>query len=341
MGPTPFLQHLHRVCDRQSLSADEAEEALRCVLDGQASVPQVAAFLAALRCRGESVDELLGFARAMRAAAVRVPAPEGVVLDTCGTGGDGQGTFNISTVVAFVVAGAGVVVAKHGNRSLSSRCGSADVMEALGVRVSLTAEQMGTCLERAGIAFLFAPALHPAVRHAQPARQELRMRTVFNLLGPLANPAGATAQLVGAPSREAARMMAEVLCLLGLPSGLVVHAADGLDEVSTVAPTHCYRVTGGSVSYALHDPEEFGVARANADDLRGGGPEENAAIARHVLHGGDGAQRDIVLANAALALWVAGVAENGAEGMRLATQAVDGGEARAALERLVRVSNEV
>jgi len=234
-----LLPYLDRIVRRENLTEDEARAAMSIVLAGEATTPQIAAFLIALRMKGETAAEVVGFARALRAAACAVqagPGP-GPLLDTCGTGGDNASTFNISTIAAFVVAGAGVRVAKHGNRSISSRCGSADLLEALGVDITLTAEESGRAIRDTGIGFLFAPALHPAMRHAQPARLELKMRTVFNLLGPLANPAGASVQLVGAPSAAAAEIIAEALARLGLERGFVVHGSDGLDEITTTGPT--------------------------------------------------------------------------------------------------------
>jgi len=234
-----LLPYLDRIVRRENLTEDEARAAMSIVLAGEATTPQIAAFLIALRMKGETAAEVVGFARALRAAACAGeagPGP-GPLLDTCGTGGDNASTFNISTIAAFVVAGAGVRVAKHGNRSISSRCGSADLLEALGVDITLTAEESGRAIRDTGIGFLFAPALHPAMRHAQPARLELKMRTVFNLLGPLANPAGASVQLVGAPSAAAAEIIAEALARLGLERGFVVHGSDGLDEITTTGPT--------------------------------------------------------------------------------------------------------
>src|SRR5438093_2433632 len=245
MSIIPFL---HQVADRRDLDAADAQAAMGAILAGESSPVQIAAFLTALRMKGESVSELVGFARAMRQAArqVHVDGAE-ALIDTCGTGGDGGGTFNISTVAAFVIAGSGVRVAKHGNRSISSRCGSADLMESLGVPISLDPAEMARAIREIGIAFLFAPAIHAAMKHAQPVRVELKMRTVFNLLGPLTNPAGATSQLVGAPSENAAELMAGALAELGLPRGFVVHGSDGLDEITTTGVTLAFEIRGGRV----------------------------------------------------------------------------------------------
>lgn len=337
----PFVAYLHRVANCENLTASEAAEAMAVILAGQATTAQIAAFLVALRMKRETPDELLGFARAMRARMTRVDAGPEPVIDTCGTGGDNAGTFNVSTVAAFAVAGAGVRVAKHGNRSISSRCGSADVLEGLGVRIDLTPEAMGRAIREVGIGFLFAPALHPAMKHAQPARLELRMRTVFNLLGPLANPAGATAQLVGAPSEEAAELMAQALASLGLERGFVVHGSDGLDEITTTGTTTTLEITRGVVAHRTLAPADFGVAAARAEDLKGGGRDENCRIARAILDGESGPRRDIVLVNAAAALVAAGKARDFGEGMALAAASIDSGAARARLEQLIRFTGAV
>ncbi|MGH9671539.1 MAG: anthranilate phosphoribosyltransferase [Bryobacteraceae bacterium] len=328
----PFLPFLHAVAERRDLSAAEAEQAMSEILEGETSTPQIAAFLVALRMKGETAAELAGFARAMRARVTRVDAGGGVVLDTCGTGGDGAGTFNVSTIAALVAAGAGVKVAKHGNRSISSRSGSADVLEALGVRVQTAAADMSRALHEIGIAFLFAPALHPAMKHAQPARLELKMRTVFNLLGPLANPAGATAQLIGAPSEKTAALMAEAAAQIGGVRGYVVHGEGGLDEVSTIGETVVFEIGRGSLRWT---PEDFGVGRARLEELRGEDAATNARIAREVLDGRPGPARDLVLVNATAALMAAGV-ENAMEAAR---ESIDTGAARGKLDQLVEITN--
>ncbi|MDP2998159.1 MAG: anthranilate phosphoribosyltransferase [Bryobacterales bacterium] len=336
----PFVAYLHRVANRENLTASEAAEAMALILEGQATTAQIAAFLVALRMKRETPAELLGFARAMRARMTRVDAGPEPVIDTCGTGGDNAGTFNVSTVAAFAVAGAGVRVAKHGNRSISSRCGSADVLEGLGVRIDLTPEAAGRAIREVGIGFLFAPALHPAMKYAQPARLELRMRTVFNLLGPLANPAGAPAQLVGAPSVEAAELMAQALASLGLERGFVVHGSDGLDEITTTGPTMAIEITRGVIARHTLTPADFGVGVARAEDLKGGDRDENCRIAHAVLNGERGPRRDIVLVNAAAALVVAGKARDFGEGMALAAASIDSGAARAKLDQLIRFTGD-
>jgi anthranilate phosphoribosyltransferase len=331
-----LLPYLHRVTGRENLSAATAEEAMETILSGSASAAQIAAFLVALRMKGETVAELAGFARAMRRHASPLELDLGgeALLDTCGTGGDGAHTFNISTIAALVAAGAGVKVAKHGNRSISSACGSADVLEALGVKIAQQPKEAARAIREVGIAFLFAPAWHPAMKHAQPARLELRMRTVFNLLGPLANPAGATAQLVGAPSEEAAELMAQALAALGLARGFVVHGSDGLDEITTTGATLVYEIRTGEVERRSVTPEDFGVSPARPEDLKGGDAMHNAEIVRAVLGGAPGPQRDIVLVNAAAALVAAGQAADFHAGVRLASGSIDSGAAGHKLERL-------
>ncbi len=308
------------------------------ILAGEVSASQIAAFLTALRMKGETVEELVGFARAMRAVAVRVDAGLNgePLLDTCGTGGDGQSTFNISTIAAFVVAGAGVRVAKHGNRSMSSQCGSADLLESLGIAVPAPPELVARAIREVGIGFLFAPAVHTAMKHAQPVRAELKMRTVFNLLGPLTNPAGATAQLVGAPSEHAAELMAGALAELGLERGFVVHGSDGLDEITTTGATSAFEINAGKVQRRTLVPEDFGAARADASALKGGDRATNAAIARDVLGGVRGPQREIVLVNAAAALVVAGQSADFHQAMQAAASSIDSGAARKKVEDLAR-----
>ncbi|HEX8984700.1 MAG TPA: anthranilate phosphoribosyltransferase [Bryobacteraceae bacterium] len=328
-----LIPYLHRAVERHNLDAAEAQRAMEVILSGGASTAQIAAFLVALRMKGETAVELLGFARAMRAMASPVAVELGgePLVDTCGTGGDGHNTFNISTVAAFVVAGAGVRIAKHGNRFISSRCGSADVLERLGVRIGLGPEDTARSINEVGMGFLFAPAFHPAGKHVQPARVELKLRTVFNLLGPLANPAGATAQLVGAPSDHAAGLMAEALAELGLERGFVVHGSDGLDEITTTGATLAFEIRGGRVERRTLEPEDFGVGRASLADLEGGDAVRNCALALEILEGARGPKRDIVLVNAAAALVAAGKARDFPEGVALAIRSLD---SRAALEKL-------
>ena len=339
-----LLPYLHRICARENLSSDDARMAMLAILSGEASTAQIASFLVGLRMKGETSDELLGFARAMREKVARVDAAvdSEPLLDTCGTGAaEGPATFNISTITAFVVAAAGVRVAKHGNRSLSSQCGSADLLEALGVNLSIPPEAVGRAIREIGIGFLFAPALHPAMKHAQPARLELKMRTVFNLLGPLTNPAGATRQLIGAPSDQAAELMANALAGLEAEHAFVVHGSDGLDEVTTTGPTAVFEVTNKNVVRQLWSPSDFGVPHANAADLSGGDRQTCREIAMAVLHGQRGPRRDIVLVNAAAGLLAAGAEANLRSAMDLAAQSIDTGAARKKLDDLVRFTQNV
>lgn len=309
---------------------------MQAILSGETSPALIAAFLTALRMRGEDPAELSGFAAAMRHHAVPVPLPlrDQPLLDTCGTGGDGAETFNISTVAAFVAAGAGVHVAKHGNRSVSSRCGSADVLEKLGIPMLDSPELAARAIQEVGIGFLFAPAFHPAMRHAMPVRKELRMRTVFNLLGPLANPANASCQLVGAPGLAEARMMASALAEFGLTRCFVVHGSDGLDEVTTTGPTQVFEVLGDQVQEWEFSPERFGVSVADAADLKGGDIEENARIVLEVLGGVEGPKADIVHVNAAFAIAAARAEMTVEEAFAVAKHSTASGAALGRLQAL-------
>jgi len=335
----PLVPYLERVTAREDLDAAAAEAAMQIILRGEANPAQIAGLLMALRTKGETVEELVGFARAMRAMATTVThGIEGeAVLDTCGTGGDGACTFNISTVAAFVVAGAGVRVAKHGNRAVTSKCGgSADLLELLGIDIGFTPEQAARAIREVGIGFLFAPAVHTAMNHAGPVRRELRVHSVFNLLGPLTNPAGATAQVVGAPSLRAARLIAGALAALGLSRGFVVHGSDGLDEITTTGTTAVFEIRNGGVEVRTLEPADFGLRRATPEDLKGGDPARNAEIAQAILAGNPGPQRDIVLVNAAAALVAAGKVATFLEGMAVAVVSIDSGAARGKVEALAR-----
>jgi anthranilate phosphoribosyltransferase len=331
-----FLPFLHRVAAREDLSSEAARQAMSLILEGEVTTPQIAAFLVALKMKGETPEEVLGFAEAMRDHSQVVDAGLAgePLIDTCGTGGDARGTFNISTVAAFVAAGAGVRVAKHGNRSLAAKCGSADLLEALGVNIHQTPERVGRAIREIGIGFLFAPAHHPAMKYAQPARAELKMRTVFNLLGPLTNPARARIQLIGAPSQEAAELMAKALAGLGTDRAFVVHGFDGLDEVSTTGPTLVFEVTRTGFDKHLWTPGDFGVPRASLDDLAGGDRDANCKIAARVLAGEAGPARDIVVVNAAVALLAAGRATDLRGAVKLASESIDNGAARKKVELL-------
>jgi anthranilate phosphoribosyltransferase len=344
-----ILDALHRIANHcESLSRDEARTVMAEVLSGQCSDGQVAAFLVALHMKGETVEEIVGFAEAIRAAATPMNlrstldvsgTGRDALVDTCGTGGDASGTFNISTATAFVVAGAGVRVAKHGNRSVTSKCGSADVMEALGVNISLPSDRLAECLQEIGIAFLFAPAMHSAMRHVQTARRELRLRTVFNLLGPLTNPAGASAQVVGVYSVLLVEKLAEALSMLGLQRALVVHGLDGLDEITITGPTRVAEVRDGMVRTYEVTPEEFGMKRAPIEALAGGDAADNAAIIREILAGRKSPCRDVVLLNAAAALVAAGSVDHLAAALPLAVRSIDSSAASRKLEALTRFTN--
>lgn len=330
--PMPLAPFLHRVAAGADLTADEAHRAMTLLLEGGRGDAVVGAFLVALHVKGETAGELAGFARAMREHMVVVDAGADVI-DIVGTGGDGAGTFNISTVAAMVLAGAGARVAKHGNRAISGRVGSADVLEALGVRIAMSAEEAAGAVRDIGLGFLFAPHLHPAMKNVQGVRRELKMRTVFNLLGPLANPARAQAQLIGAPSAEIARVIAEALAELGTRHSYVVHGG-GLDEVSTTGSTDVYEVWSGRVEKSVWMPEDFGVARASLDELAGGDAADNALISQEILGGARGPRRDIVVVNAAVGLLAAGLASTPLEAMSKASEAIDSGRALGVLQQL-------
>jgi anthranilate synthase/phosphoribosyltransferase len=340
-GSSTLVGAIGTVITGGSLEEDQAAKVMGAIMDGDATPAQIASLVTALRMKGETVDEITGFARAMRQRAEPVrPASEDLV-DTCGTGGDSLGSFNISTVTAFVVAGAGVPIAKHGNRSVSSKCGSADVLEALGVSLDLGPEAMARCIDEAGVGFLFAPALHPSMRHAGPPRREIATRTVFNILGPLTNPAGAGRQLLGVYDPSLTRTMAEVAGRLGVEHALVVHGHPGMDEVSASGPTVVAELKGGSVTEYEITPEELGIARGTVEALAGGDAQQNAGIARAVLGGEHGPRRDVVLMNASAALLAAEAVADLAEGVAKARESIDGGEALARLEALVTVSRRL
>lgn len=335
---------------RQSLTREEAREVMTEVLGGHCTDAQIAALLVSLQMKGETVDEIVGFAEAIRAAATPIRAEQDSILDasgtehdalvdTCGTGGGAAKTFNISTVTALTVAGAGVRVAKHGNRGVTSKCGSADVIEALGVRITLPPAKLAQCLDKVGIAFLFAPAMHSATRYVQPARRELGIRTVFNLLGPLTNPAGASAQVVGVSSEDLVEKLAEALGRLGLRRALVVHGRDGLDEITITDATKVAEQRDGRLRiYEIH-PEEFNLRRAPMSEITGGDVQQNANIIRAILAGERSPRRDIVLLNAAAALVAAGRADSIAEAMPIAGDSLDSGAAQKKLEALVEFTN--
>jgi anthranilate phosphoribosyltransferase len=354
-----ILEALHRISNHaQSLGRAEAREVMAEVLGGKCTDAQIAALLIALRIKGETVEEIVGFAEAIRAAAAPLPIAqvsatdaiavsgtgrdalaEESLVDTSGTGGDASGTFNISTATALVTAGAGVRVAKHGNRSISSKCGSADVVEALGINIQLSPERAAKCLRDVGICFLYAPNLHPAMKQVQAVRRELRMRTMFNLLGPLTNPARASGQVVGVYAVDLVEKLAEALSMLGLHRALVVHGLDGLDEITITGPTRVAEVREGSVRSYEVEPEDFGMARATLREISGGDATQNAAIIHAILGGEESARRDVVLLNAAAALVAAGRADRIGEAVPIAAKSIDSGAAAEKLEALARFTS--
>jgi anthranilate phosphoribosyltransferase len=353
-----ILDALHRIANHgQSLARAEAREVMAEVIAGTCTDAQISALLVGLRMKGETVEEIVGFAEAIRAAATPLPISlaedsatsaldlsgtgRDALVDTCGTGGDASGTFNISTAAAFVTVGAGVRVAKHGNRSLSSKCGSADVIEALGVNIQLTPERSAQCLRDVGICFLYAPDLHLSMKQVQKVRRELRLRTMFNLLGPLTNPAKASGQVVGVYALEMVEKLAEALSMLGLRRALVVHGLDGLDEITITGPTRIAEARDGSLRMYEVDPTEFGIERATLAEISGGDAADNAAMVREVLSGKKSPRRDVVVLNAAAALVAAGWANHLAHAIPLAMQSIDSGAAAKKLAALASFTNDV
>jgi anthranilate phosphoribosyltransferase len=326
------------LCDGDHLTADHTSAALGEIMEGRAGEVQTAAFLIALRAKGETVGEMVGLARTMRRLASAVETSRVDLVDTAGTGG-GPSTFNISTTAALVAAGAGCAVAKHGNRSNTSRSGSADLLEALGVRIDLGPAEVGRCIDELGFGFMFAPRHHAAMKHVVPVRKELAVRTVFNFLGPLTNPAGATRQLIGISDRHFQETIAEALVVLGCERALVVSADDGLDELSISGPTRIVEVRDGGTEEWFADPEQVGVAVGSLDEIAGGDPEENAAVARRVLDGEPGPAFEVVALNAGAAILAGGGADDLADGVERAREAIAGGAARDVLERLVKLSS--
>ena len=336
-----FATLLNKLYRHNDLTIEEAAAAMTEIMEGRASPAQISGLLIGLHMKGEKPTEIVGLAQAMRTSAVHLESVFHDVFDTCGTGGDGSNTFNVSSIVAIVVAACGVRVAKHGNRSVSSRCGSADLFEALGVQLSLPVTLVEHCLEEVGIAFFFAPTFHPSMRHAAKARKDLGVRTAFNLLGPLTNPAGARRQLVGVPRPELTDLVARSLGLLGSDRVWVVHGADGLDEISTTGYTKISEYQGGFVNTFYVHPREFGLKQAKLSSLTGGGVEENAVIAKSILGGERSEPREVVLFNAGAALFVAGRVGSVHEGLELAADAIDSGRAVITLEKMAKYSQGV
>jgi anthranilate phosphoribosyltransferase len=341
MTPTPFLNALHQVVSKRNLSVAEMKVAMGAIMDGDAEPIHMAAFLSALCVKGETDSEVLGAVEAMRDRAETIRPAASEILDTCGTGGDGSGTFNISTAVAFVCSAAGKTVAKHGNRAVSSNVGSADVLEALGVRIDLTPESVTRCVDDIGLGFLFAPQHHSALRHAAPVRRALGFRTVLNLLGPMTNPAFATHQLIGVFALDRLRQVATVLSRLGSKRALIVHGEDGLDEISIASPTYCALWDGSTVRDVTITPEGLGIERSSLSTVAGGDAHKNAEMIRAALNAQDEASFDIVRLNAAAALWVAQAAPSMQESVELATDTIRTGLAQKKLDELIAMTQDL
>lgn len=334
-----MIEIIHKLIEKTDLTKQEAYESVLFIMSGKASDGMIASFLTALRMKGETVPEISGAAQAMREMATKITTRRSDVIDTCGTGGDGLGTFNISTASAIVAAAAGAVVAKHGNRAISSKCGSADVLKTLGVNIEIPKEKTERCLDEVGLAFLFAPLLHGAMKYATPVRRELGIRTIFNLLGPLTNPASAQRQVMGVFRRGLTDVLANVLLDLGTERALVVHGSGGMDEISTIGETRISEISKGTVSTYTFHHDSVGIPAASIEMLAGGGMEENAEIISGILQGVPGPPADIVLLNAGAAVYVAGIAESIGDGVRLARRAVESGAAAKKLRHLIEYTN--
>jgi len=330
-----------KTVERKNLTEDEMVSVMREIMEGEATPAQIAAFITALRMKGETVDEITGAARVMREKALKVKTRASVVVDTCGTGGDESFTFNISTAAAFVAAGAGLTVAKHGNRSISSKSGSADVLKSLGVNIEAEVQRVEECLDNIGIGFLFAPMMHGAMKHAAPVRREIGIRTIFNILGPLTNPAGAQYQVLGVYRSELTEVLANVLKNLGSTRAFVVSGNDGLDEMTLTSETKVSELKDGKVNTYSIKPEEFGMTRCKLFELQGGEPDDNARIISAILKGDKGPKRDVVVLNAAAAIVASGMAKDIKEGIKLAEEAIDSGKALEKLEKLIEITNKV
>ncbi len=329
---------INKAINKEDINKDAAYKVALDIMNGETTDAQIASLLTALRMKGETVDEITGFVKAMRDKVTKIKAPEEYLIDTCGTGGDGAGTFNISTISAIVAAGAGCKVAKHGNRSVSSNCGSADLLKQLGVNIENPPEKVEKCIEEAGVGFLFAPLLHPAMKYAIGPRREMAVRTIFNILGPLTNPAGAKRQLLGVYSKELTSTIANVLANLDSKHCMIVHGEDGLDEITTTGKTFVCELRDEKVTEYTISPEDFGLIKRDAEDLKGGTPEINAKIALNLLEGGTGGKREITILNSGAAIYVAGKAESLSDGIEKAKESIDSGEALKTLKKLVEIA---
>jgi anthranilate phosphoribosyltransferase len=331
---------IQRVIELEDLNEEEAYSTANEIMEGKSTDAQIAALLVGLRLKGETIGEITGFVRSMREKVTKIPCDQENVVDTCGTGGDQSGTFNISTISAFVAAGADCAVAKHGNKSVSSQCGSADILTQLGVKIDISPELMGKCIAENNIGFLFAPLLHKAMKYAIGPRRELGVRTIFNILGPLTNPANAKRQLLGVFDKNLIEPLAQVLKKLGSDHVLVVHGEDGLDEISITGVTHVCELQDGEISNYQVEPENFGLQRAELEQIKGGNPEKNAKIALDILNGATGPTRDVVLMNSGAVIYVGGKAESIGKGIELAAQSIDSKKALEKLETLKKITNE-
>lgn len=325
---------IKKAINKEGIDQENAYKVALSIMSGEATDAQIGAFITALRMKGETVDEITGFVKAMRDKVTRIKAQDKCLIDTCGTGGDGAGTFNISTISAFVAAGAGCRVAKHGNRSVSSKCGSADLLKELGINIENPPKKVEKCIEEAGVGFLFAPLLHPAMKYAIGPRREMGVRTIFNILGPLTNPASAKRQLLGVYAKELTTPIANVLANLDSIHCMIVHGEDGLDEITTTGKTFVTELKNGKITEYTISPEDFGMIKRNPEDLKGGNPEINAKIALNLLEGGTGGKREITIMNSGAAIYVAGKAKSLAEGIEKAKESIDSGEALKKLKKL-------
>jgi anthranilate phosphoribosyltransferase len=329
---------ISKTIEKEDINQEEAYEVALSIMSGEATDAQIGSLITTLRMKGETVDEITGFVKAMRDKVTKIKAPEEYLIDTCGTGGDGAGTFNISTISALVAAGAGCTVAKHGNRSVSSKCGSADLLMELGVKIDNTPDKVEKCIEKAGVGFLFAPLLHPAMKYAIGPRREMGVRTIFNILGPLTNPASAKRQLLGVYSKELTTPIANVLANLNSIHCMIVHGEDGLDEITTTGKTYVSELKNGKVTEYTVTPEDFGMMKRTPEDLKGGDPAVNAKIALNLLEGRSGGKREITILNSGAAIYVAGKAESLAEGIEKAKESIDSGKALKKLEKLREIA---